>query len=119
MEVEEIVAAAKEAEAFGSNEFSIVTSGTALDDRRELDRVIEAIRRIKAETRLEVCCSLGLMQVEHLKELKAAGLDRCHHNLETAASHFEKIVSTHSYQDEVRAVENAREAGLKVRNNFV
>jgi len=114
MEVEEIVAAAKEAEAFGSNEFSIVTSGTALDDRRELDRVIEAIRRIKAETRLEVCCSLGLMQVEHLKELKAAGLDRCHHNLETAASHFEQIVSTHSYEDEVRAVENAREAGLKV-----
>jgi len=114
MEVEEIVAAAKEAEAFGSNEFSIVTSGTALGDRRELDRVIEAIRRIKAETRLEVCCSLGLMPVEHLKELKAAGLDRCHHNLETAASHFDQIVSTHSYQDEVRAVENAREAGLKV-----
>jgi len=114
MDVDEIVRAAKEAEAFGSNEFSIVTSGTALNDRQELDRVIEAIRRIKNETRLEVCCSLGLMQVEHLKELKAAGLDRCHHNLETAASHFEKIVSTHSYQDEVRAVENAREAGLKV-----
>jgi len=114
MDVDEIVRAAREAEAFGSNEFSIVTSGTALDDRQELDRVIEAIRRIKAETRLEVCCSLGLMQVEHLKELKAAGLDRCHHNLETAASHFDKIVSTHSYQDEVQAVENAREAGLKV-----
>ena len=30
MDVDEIVAAAKEAEAFGSNEFSIVTSGTAM-----------------------------------------------------------------------------------------
>lgn len=114
MEVEEIVRAAKEAEAFGSNEFSIVTSGTALDDRSELDRVIEAIRRIKAETRLEVCCSLGLMRLDHLKELKAAGLDRCHHNLETAASHFDQIVTTHGYDDEVQAVKNAREAGLKV-----
>ena len=114
MDVEEIVAAAKEAEAFGANEFSIVASGTYLDDRKELDRVIEAIKRIKAETQLETCCSLGLMPLEHLKELKEAGLDRCHHNLETAKSHFDKIVSTHTYEDEVNAVQNAKEAGLKV-----
>ena len=114
MDVEEIVAAAKEAEAFGSNEFSIVASGTSLDDRKELDRVIEAIKRIKAETNLETCCSLGLMPMEHLKELKEAGLDRCHHNLETAKSHFDKIVSTHTYEDEVNAVQNAKAAGLQV-----
>ena len=114
MDVEEIVAAAKEAEAFGANEFSIVASGTSLDDRKELDRVIEAVKRIKAETQLETCCSLGLMPLEHLKELKEAGLDRCHHNLETAKSHFDKIVSTHTYEDEVNAVQNAKEAGLKV-----
>jgi biotin synthase len=114
MDVEEIVAAAKEAEAFGSNEFSIVASGTSLDDRKELDRVIEAIKRIKAETKLETCCSLGLMPMEHLKELKEAGLDRCHHNLETAKSHFDKIVSTHTYEDEVNAIQNAKAAGLQV-----
>jgi biotin synthase len=114
MSVDEIVAAAKEAEAFGSNEFSIVTSGTAMDDRQELDRVIEAVKRIKAETSLETCCSMGLMSLENLQELKAAGLDRCHHNLETAASHFKNIVTTHTYDDEVRAVENARQAGLDV-----
>ena len=45
MTVDEIVAAAKEAEAFGSNEFSIVTSGTAMDDRQELDKIIEAVKR--------------------------------------------------------------------------
>ncbi|MFQ5717232.1 MAG: biotin synthase BioB [Nitrospinales bacterium] len=114
MDVDQMVRAAKEAEAFGSNEFSIVTSGTALDDRKELDTVIEAIKRIKAETRLEVCCSLGLMSLEHLKELKAAGLDRFHHNLETAASHFENIVTTHTYEEEVETARNARQAGLKV-----
>lgn len=114
MSVDEIVAAAKEAEAFGSNEFSIVTSGTSMDDRQELDKVITAVKRIKAETSLETCCSMGLMSLEHLQELKAAGLDRCHHNLETAASHFKNIVTTHTYEDEVRAVENAKQAGLDV-----
>jgi len=114
MSVEEMVAAAKEAEAFGANEFSIVASGTKMDDRKELDRVIEAVRRIKAETKLETCCSLGLMELDDLKELKAAGLDRCHHNLETAASFFNKIVTTHTYEDEVKAVQNAKEAGLQV-----
>jgi biotin synthase len=49
-----------------------------------------------------------------MKELKEAGLDRCHHNLETAASHFEKIVTTHSYEDEMQAVNNAKEVGLEV-----
>ena len=69
MSVEEMVEAAKEAEAFGANEFSIVTSGTKMNDRQELDRIIEAVRRIKAETKLETCCSLGLMELDHLKEL--------------------------------------------------
>ena len=114
MSVEEMVAAAKEAEAFGANEFSIVASGTKMDDRQELDKVIAAVRRIKAETKLETCCSLGLMELDDLKELKAAGLDRCHHNLETAASFFNKIVTTHTYEDEVRAIQNAKEAGLQV-----
>ena len=114
MSVEEMVAAAKEAEAFGANEFSIVASGTKMDDRKELDKVIAAVRRIKAETKLETCCSLGLMELDDLKELKAAGLDRCHHNLETAASFFNKIVTTHTYEDEVKAVQNAKEAGLQV-----
>ena len=109
-----MVAAAKEAEAFGANEFSIVASGTKMDDRQELDKVIAAVRRIKAETKLETCCSLGLMELDDLKELKAAGLDRCHHNLETAASFFNKIVTTHTYEDEVKAVQNAKEAGLQV-----
>ena len=114
MSVEEMVAAAKEAEAFGANEFSIVASGTKMDDRKELDKVIAAVRRIKAETKLETCCSLGLMELDDLKELKAAGLDRCHHNLETAASFFNQIVTTHTYEDEVKAVQNAKEAGLQV-----
>ena len=114
MSVDEMVAAAKEAEAFGANEFSIVASGTKMDDRKELDKVIAAVRRIKAETKLETCCSLGLMELDDLKELKAAGLDRCHHNLETAASFFNNIVTTHTYEDEVKAVQNAKEAGLQV-----
>lgn len=114
MDVEQIVANAKKAEAFGSNEFSIVVSGTAVTDPKEMETLKQALRRIKEETRLETCCSLGLMSKEHLQELKDAGLDRVHHNLETARSHFETIVSTHTYEEEVRAVQNAQEVGLPV-----
>jgi len=114
MDVDAIVAAAKKAESFGANEFSVVTSGTALSDPKELETLKKAVRRIKEETRLETCCSPGLMSTEHLKELKEAGLDRFHHNLETAQSHFQNIVTTHKYEDEVQAVNNAQEAGLQV-----
>jgi biotin synthase len=103
---------ALQAEAAGAREFSIVTSGRALRHGNELNQVEGAVRLIGEETRLERCASLGELPGDELDRLREAGLLRYHHNIETAPSFHDQIVHSHSYDDEVRVVTEARERGL-------
>jgi biotin synthase len=63
---------------------------------------------------IRICASLGIVDRGFLAELKAAGLYRFHHNLETAASFFSRICTTHSFAERVATIEAAKEAGLSV-----
>jgi len=103
---------ARMAEAAGAREFSIVTSGRMLRPR-DLQQVELALQLIGEQTRLERCASLGELPVDRLQQLREAGMVRYHHNVETAPSFHAQIVHTHSYDDEVRVVQDARQAGLQ------
>lgn len=109
----EIVAAARQAHAIGAERFGIVTSGNALSDI-ELDTLTRAIAEITETLPLKVCASLGALHVKQLRGLKAAGLSRYHHNIETAPSHYSAIVTTHTFQDRLATIANVRAAGLEV-----
>ena len=110
----EMLEQAKAAEAAGAREFSIVCSGTRISKEEELSVIEEAIRLIKAETTVEPCASLGLMKEPDMARLKAAGLMHLHHNLETAPSHFDKVCTTHSFQEQIDTVRTAKGLGLKL-----
>jgi biotin synthase len=110
----QIAAEAGRAEAAGAREFAIVTSGRTLRHRREVAELQGAVRLINEQTRLETCASLGEVPAETLDELRETGLRRYHHNIETAPSFHQQIVHTHSFADEVRVVERAKEKGLAV-----
>lgn len=113
IEPEEIVSAAMRAKEMKSREFSIVTSGSAVDDRDEIERLCQALEQIKAAGGLERCASLGIMSKESLLRLKEAGLQSFHHNLETAKSFFPNICTTHDYEDDVNTVRMAKELGFE------
>src|SRR5512143_3564083 len=86
---EDIVTQAKAAERAGVREFSIVASGRLMSKESELATVEEAVRRLRSETAVEPCASLGLMREPELARLKQAGLMHYHHNLETSRSFFD------------------------------
>ncbi|HTP49285.1 MAG TPA: biotin synthase BioB [Anaeromyxobacteraceae bacterium] len=111
---EEMLEQAKAAEAAGAREFSIVCSGTRVSREKELSEIEEAVRRIKAETTLEPCASLGLMRRPDLERLQKAGLMHYHHNLETSPSHFDQVCSTHSFQEQIDTIRMAKGLGLKL-----
>lgn len=94
------------------NRYSIVTSGKGLSSR-ETAVVAEALSRIDPSA-LETCASLGIIGREDLKKLKAAGISRYHHNLETAAGHFAAVCTSHTYEERVQTLKNARTAGLSL-----
>jgi biotin synthase len=111
---DEIVAQARAAERAGAREFSIVTSGTRLSKEGELRTLEEAVGKLRAETAVEPCASLGLVGERELSRLKAAGLMHYHHNLETARSHFDRVCTTHTYDQQLETIRAAKELGLKL-----
>ena len=119
MPVSEIVESAKIAKNNGANEFSIVTSGTKVSDRTELEIIGNAVKSIKNEVGITPCASLGLMEYEHLLFLKECGLEIFHHNIETNRGYFPKICSTHSFADNIETVKSAKKAGLKVCSGVI
>jgi len=93
--------------------YCLVASGRGPTDQ-EIEHVAEAVRAIKRAVPLEICCSLGLLTEEKAKRLKAAGVDRVNHNLNTSGSFYSEICSTHTYQDRIETIRNARSAGLEI-----
>jgi biotin synthase len=111
--VDELVQSGLRLAAAGANNYSMVTSGTALDDS-EIDTVCRAAEILSAKSDLRVCASLGMLTERSARKLRAAGVSRYHHNLETAHSHFEQICTTHEYEEDIQTVLTAKTAGLEV-----
>src|SRR5690242_17521091 len=110
----EIADQARQAEAAGAREFSVVTSGTRLAKEQELRTLEEALSLLRDETGMMRCASLGLMRKPELERLHAAGLESFHHNLETARSHFDQVCTTHSYDEQLETIRAAKAVGLKL-----
>lgn len=108
-----IVKEAKYNDERGVLRFSIVTSGRKLSDK-EIDSICESIKEINKNTSVSVCGSFGLLSEEQYKKLKEAGLTRVHNNLETSRKNFKNICTTHTFDEKVQAIKNAKNAGLNI-----
>lgn len=104
---------AEELAANNVDRFGIVTSGTAPSDR-DFDALCESALRIGREVKIGLCASLGLLTPERAARLREAGFTSYHHNLETSASHFPSICTTHAYEQDLETVRVARSAGFRV-----
>lgn len=109
---EDILAAYEQAARLPIQHYGIVTSGPTLSED-DVRKICDAIRG-QGNERVGWCASLGGLTEEQLKQLRAAGLKRFHHNLETAESFFPSICTTHTYGDRVDTVRAAKAAGLEV-----
>lgn len=110
----ELVERADRAVAARAHRFCIVTSGRSVggDELGVICRAIAAIRQ--RHPGLKVDASLGILSLSQLKRLKAAGLSRYNHNLETSESHFGRICTSHNYSDRLNTVRAVRQSGLEV-----
>jgi len=114
IETGRIIDAAKQAAEKGASGLGVVISGAGIDSEDELRRIGDAIERIATEAGIEAHGSLGTLDEAQLGYLKSRGMVCFNHNLETAESHFERVVGTHTYQSRVDTVRVAKKAGLRV-----
>jgi biotin synthase len=110
---ERLLEAAKAAKESKAKRFCIVTSGRGAT-WREIEYLSEAVRGIRDEVGIKVCCCVGLLDEPKAKALKDAGVDRLNHNLNTSEEFYSQICSSHTYQDRVDTLQAARSAGLSL-----
>src|SRR5881275_2788903 len=101
MTPEQILEHARAAEAAGAHRFCMVTQGQGLS-RRDFQNVIEGARLVAEHTNLKRCASIGHMSHERARQLKDAGIQRVHHNVETAESYYPEVSTTVRYEGRVR-----------------
>src|ERR1700710_2435472 len=112
MEPDQILEHAKAAEAAGAHRFCMVTQGQGLS-KRDFEKILEGARMVAEHTNLKRCASVGHMSVDRAKALKDAGIQRVHHNVETAESYYPEVSSTVRYEGRLRTIQAVEEAGLE------
>src|SRR5947209_6231602 len=112
MDPDRILEHARAAEAAGAHRFCMVTQGQGLS-KRDFEKVLEGAKLVAEHTNLKRCASIGHMSTERAKALKAAGIQRVHHNVETAESYYPEVSTTVRYAGRLRTIEAVKEAGLE------
>ena len=110
---EQILDGARIAAQRRAKTYCAVISGRAPTDR-ELDVLSQAIPEAKAAYGLKICFSVGLLTLEQAVRLKACGVDRINHNLNTSRRFYPRICTTHSYDDRLNTLRAVRQAGLEI-----
>jgi biotin synthase len=110
---DELLEGAQQAHDRQARTYCIVISGRAPSEK-ELAAVERVVPEIKQRFGLKVCACLGLLDAEQARRLKACGVDRVNHNLNTSQRHYGDICTTHSWHDRWETLNNVRAAGIEL-----
>jgi biotin synthase len=113
LDTAELVEAARQTAATGASEFCIVAAVRGPDERL-MAQVRAGVEAIRAEVEINIAASLGMLTQEQVDELAALGVHRYNHNLETARSHFARVVTTHTWAQRWDTLRMVRDAGMQV-----
>jgi biotin synthase len=113
LDYDEIYKVARSNEEEGVNRFAIVNSGRGPSDE-DFEKLIRIYKRLSEELNISLCASLGFLTQEQFDRLYAAGVRRYHNNIETSRGYFDKICTSHSFDDKVENIKRAKKAGLEV-----
>ncbi|HEY2148573.1 MAG TPA: biotin synthase BioB [Pirellulales bacterium] len=97
----------------GAKTYCLVISARGPSER-EIEAVERIVPKVKETFGLQVCACLGLLTPEQAARLKACGVDKVNHNLNTSERFYPEICSTHTYQDRIDTLRAARSAGMEL-----
>jgi biotin synthase len=112
MKVDEVLDAARRAQAAGATRFCMGAAWRGPKDR-DIDKVAELVSAVKA-LGLETCATLGMLGDGHAETLRDAGLDYYNHNIDSAPDKYADIVQTRQFEDRLDTLQRVRGAGVKV-----
>src|SRR5690349_803166 len=113
MKTEEVLEYAAKAKAAGSTRFCMGAAWREVRNNRDFDRVLDMVKGVN-ELGMEVCCTLGMLTEDQAQKLAEAGLYAYNHNLDTSDEYYSEIITTRTYDDRLKTLDNVRKAGVSV-----
>jgi biotin synthase len=110
---EKLLDGARVAAERNSKTYCLVISARGPNER-EMKAVETIVPEIKEKYGLNICACLGLLTPEQAARLKAAGVDKVNHNLNTSDNFYSKICTTHTYGDRLATLQAVRNAGMQL-----
>ena len=108
-----VVRQATNAKKAGADSYCLVAAWREPSES-DFKQVCHIIEEVNEKVGISIECSLGFLTEQQAEKLKALGVIRYNHNLETSESKFPEICTTHTYQDRIDTLRIARQAGLEL-----
>ncbi|HKU43072.1 MAG TPA: biotin synthase BioB [Polyangiales bacterium] len=113
MSEDDVLAAAARARAAGATRFCMGAAWRSAKGGEQFERVLRMVKGVR-ELGMEACVTLGMLNAEQARALKAAGLTAYNHNLDTSREYYPSIISTRTYDDRLETLKHVRDAGIHV-----
>lgn len=113
MKLDQVRQHALKAKENGASRVCLGAAWREVSDGADFDRVVDMVKLISEEG-LQVCCTLGMLTETQALRLKDAGLFAYNHNIDTSEEHYGNIITTRTYDDRIRTIDNVRKAGVTV-----
>lgn len=110
---DKLMDAARIAKERGAKTYCLVISARGPNER-EMKAVETVVPEIKEKFGLDICACLGILDQGQADRLKACGVDRVNHNLNSSESHYAEICTTHTYADRVETLRHVKAAGMEM-----
>lgn len=110
---ETVLEAAQKAKDAGSSRFCLGAAWREVRDNRDFDKVLDMVRSV-SDMGLEVCCTMGMVTEEQAQKLSDAGVYAYNHNVDTSEENYGNIISTRTYNDRLRTLQNVRKTRMTV-----
>lgn len=112
IDVDAVMAAAREAKAAGSQRFCMGAAWRELKDR-DMDAIVSMVSGVRA-LGMETCMTLGMIEPHQARRLAEAGLDYYNHNIDTSPEYYGDIITTRTFQERLDTLGHVRDAGMAV-----
>lgn len=113
MQKEKVLEIATRAKENGISRVCMGAAWREVKDNAQFARVVDMVKDVTAMG-MEVCCTLGMLNESQAKRLEDAGLYAYNHNVDTSPEFYETIITTRTYADRLRTIENVRKTNVTV-----
>ena len=113
LEVEPVLARARAARDAGAHRFCMGWAWRDIRDGAPFEAMLAMVRGVR-DLGMEACVTAGMLSDSQAQRLAEAGLTSYNHNLDTSPEHYDRIITTRTFQERLETLQRVRKAGISM-----